>query len=241
MSENSGPTSSASETAAGIGALSAVGGIMGTVSETFKKGGGTEIADYVSKALPGSTKDYITEAKEKMFNRDQLRTPSVFFGIGEEKPFYVELNPSLIVERLKHNMSFFYMNYLLLAAILFALTLLTSPVALISIAILGAAWVAVIKMTQDDSCKLGGIGITQKQASVAMTIGSGLMLFYILNNVFWWALGSSGVLVAIHMFLRDASMHKDEEDKIQMTGDIGSAAGPEDAAFLTTTPGDSVV
>jgi len=240
MSENSSPPSSASGAAASIGAIAAAGGMIGSISDTIKKSGGSEVAGYVSNALPTSTKEYLSEAKEKMFNRDQLRSPGVFFGFGEEKPFYVERTPSLVVERLQHNISFFYMNYLLLAAILFALTLLTSPLALIAMAILAAAWVAVIKMTQNDSCTLGGVGITQKQVSLVMTVGSGLLLFYILKNVFWWALGSTGVLVAVHSFLRDASMHKDEEDKIQMTGDIG-VAGPEDAAFLTPAPEDSVV
>ena len=38
-------------------------------------------------------------------------------------------------------------------------------------------------------------------------------------------------MVAVHAFLRDASMHKDEEDVVQMEGDLDLA---EDAAFLNT-------
>ena len=40
---------------------------------------------------------------------------------------------------------------------------------------------------------------------------------------------TSGFLVGAHAILRDASMHKDEEDKMDMVGDLG-----EDASFLNT-------
>jgi hypothetical protein len=63
-----------------------------------------------------------------------------------------------------------------------------------------------------------------------MTIVSGFVLVNILSHIFWWTLGSSGCIVGVHAFLRDASMHKDEEDRIQMTGDV--ELGGESAAFL---------
>ena len=73
--------------------------------------------------------------------------------------------------------------------------------------------------------------LTQKQASIAMSVVSVFVLLNVLSHVFWWTLGSSGCIIGVHAFLRDASMHKDEEDKIEMTGDVNIDAG-EDASFL---------
>jgi len=66
-----------------------------------------------------------------------------------------------------------------------------------------------------------------------MTAVSGLWLFYLLSHVFWYTVSTSGFLVALHGFFRDASMHQDEGDKVEMSGDLnlGDSLG-EDAAFL---------
>ena len=106
--------------------------------------------------LPQGTQDIFADAKNKIFNRQQLRSPTVFFGIGEEKPFYLERVPSLITERLKHNVKFFYLNYILVTGILFCLTLLISPSAIIGIGLLGFAWMAVIKATAEGSMNVKG-------------------------------------------------------------------------------------
>jgi hypothetical protein len=110
----------------------------------------------VSSKIPQETKDYITNAQKQLFNRDHLRSVSVFFGIGEDRPFYVEKVPSLIMGRLKHNISFFYLNYMLLTAVLFVLTLLISPSAIIGIGLLALAWIYVIKMSQSGALTFYG-------------------------------------------------------------------------------------
>lgn len=185
----------------------------------------------VSASIPQGTKDYISNAKSKIINREQIRPVSVFFGIGEEKPFYMEKNPSLVVSRIKHNISFFYMNYIMMTAFLFVLTLIISPGAIIGIGLLGLAWASVLRATSEGSTQIYGIKISQKQASIAMSVVSVFVLLNVLSHVFWWTLGSSGCIIGVHAFLRDASMHKDEEDKIEMTGDVHIDAG-EDASFL---------
>lgn len=55
------------------------------------------------------------------------------------------------------------------------------------------------------------------------------VLMYLLSNIFWWTLFSSGFLVSIHAFLRDASMHKDMDDVVAMEGDLHLG---EESAFL---------
>jgi len=197
----------------------------------------------VSASIPQGTKDYITSAKSKIINRDHLRPISVFFGIGEEKPFYLEKTPSLVVSRVNHNISFFYMNYILMTAVLFVLTLIISPGAIIGIGLLGIAWASVLKATNDGSVTFYGITITQKQASIVMGVVSGFVLIHVLSHVFWWTLGSSGCIVGVHAFMRDASMHKDMEDIVEMTGDVDVELQEvgEDASFLNPQGSGSVV
>lgn len=56
-----------------------------------------------------------------------------------------------------------------------------------------------------------------------------LALIWLLSHIFWWTLCTSGFLCGVHMLLRDASMHKDEEDKVEMQGDLSIS---EEATFL---------
>lgn len=230
----------ASTVAAGAGALSAITNMVSTAKDSFNKSGGNEVLSSVKASIPKGAQDYLANAKSKFINREHIRPISVFFGIGEESPFYVEKNPSLIVSRVKHNIQFFYMNYIILFSVLFCLTMITSPTTLICLGLLGAAWGSMLRYTGEGSVELYGITVSQKQASITMAVISGLVLFNVLSHVFWWTLFSGGFISGIHAFLRDASMHKDEEDRIEMTGDVAFDAG-EDASFLNPQQSNDVV
>jgi hypothetical protein len=91
-----------------------------------------------------------------LFNREHIRSIAVVFGIGEDRPFYIEKNVSLLVARIRHNLEFFYLNYMLLTAVLFLLTLVISPSAIIGIGLLAFAWVWIIRATQSGSVTFGG-------------------------------------------------------------------------------------
>ncbi len=65
-----------------------------------------------------------------------------------------------------------------------------------------------------------GITITQKQATIAMSGISVLVLIWLLNHIFWMTIGTSGFICGVHCLLRDASMHKDESDRVIMQGDL---------------------
>jgi hypothetical protein len=110
----------------------------------------------VSSSIPQGTKDYIGNASKTLFNREHLRSITIFFGLGEERPFYVEKSPSLLVARLRHNTAFFYLNYMLMFAVLFTLTLLISPTSIIGIGLLGIAWIYVIRASQEGTLKVFG-------------------------------------------------------------------------------------
>jgi hypothetical protein len=80
-------------------------------------------------------------------------------------------------------------------------------------------------------CLRLGLSISQKHATIVMALLSVVVLLYLLSNVFWYTLFSSGFLSGIHVLLRDASMHKDEDDRVQMSGDLDLHES-EDASFL---------
>ena len=106
--------------------------------------------------IPEGTKQYFSSTTGQLFNRQRMRSVGVCFGIGEERPFYVEKAPALLMARMKHNVSFFFLNYMILTGVLFCLTLLVSPSAIIGIALLGALWAYVIRQTQSGSLVLLG-------------------------------------------------------------------------------------
>lgn len=156
-----------------------------------------------------------------MFKREHFRGPTLFFGFGEERAFYIEKIPSLLLDRLKHNMTFFYLNYFVMTAILFCLTLLTSPTAIIGLAILIGIWFWLIRASQEGSIRItDSIIIPQKTAVLLMGGITAFALIYILKGIFWWTLLWSTLLIATHAVLRDASMHKDMDDAVAMEGDF---------------------
>lgn len=119
--------------------------------EKWDASGANEAVGRVSANIPESTKQYVG----KVFKREHLRGPSVYFGFGEERPFYVEKNPSLLVERLRHNVTFFYLNYLLLTGVLFCLSTLLSPTTLVGVAVLAAVWMWMIRASVDGNVVIG--------------------------------------------------------------------------------------
>ncbi|KAL7496749.1 hypothetical protein ACHAWT_004884 [Skeletonema menzelii] len=213
--------------------LTALNSASSNIKNAWDKSGGSQALSSIQSSLPQGTRDYIADAQNKVFNRKNLRSPTVFFGFGEEKPFYLERVPSLVTERVKHNLSFFYLNYALLTTLLFCLTLLISPSAIIGIGLLGFAWMAVIRATSEGSVQVKGITITQKQATIVMSGFSVMVLIWLLAHIFWWTLSTSGFLTGVHCLLRDASMHKDEEDRVEMQGDLSL---DEEASFLNSGP-----
>jgi len=86
-------------------------------------------------------------------------------------------------------------------------------------------------MTQYTFIYCVGVTITQKQASIGMSGLSVIVLIWLLSHIFWMALATSGFLCGVHCLFRDASMHKDEEDKVVMQGDLSL---DEEATFLNT-------
>jgi hypothetical protein len=193
-----------------------------------------------------------------VFKRDHIRSLTVYFGYGEERPFFVEKNPALLMSRLRHNVTFFYLNYMILTGILFCLTIITSPVTVVGVGLLGLLWMWFIRASSTGTLIVGGesvrllaglrvclfkvlsisnllllvvsaIQIPQKPASLGMGIFSAVFLFWLFQSVFWWTMFSGGFLISVHAFLRDSSMHKDLDDAVPMEGDLHLG---EDDSFI---------
>ena len=128
--------------------------------DKWDSSGGNEVVSRVSSSIPQGTKDYISTAGQKLFDRQHMRSLSVFFGIGEERAFYVERSPSLLLARMQHNLSFFYLNYMMVFAILFILTMLTSVKTMVCMALLAGAWLYVVRVSQEGGLTVYGESVT---------------------------------------------------------------------------------
>jgi PRA1 family protein len=106
--------------------------------------------------IPAGTQEYISVTSQQLFSRQKLRSITIVFGIGEERPFYLEKMPTLLIARLKHNFQFFFLNYLVVTGVLFFLTMLTSPRTLIGLGLLAAVWMYVVRQTQSGSMSVYG-------------------------------------------------------------------------------------
>ena len=177
--------------------------------------------------MPTDTRNYLEKQRKQFLNPEKIRSPSVYVGLGEEKPFFIEKSPPLIMTRLKHNFKYFYLNYLIISIILFLLTLLVTPTAVFGIGAIIALWFFTLKATESGSVTVRGVTIPQKPILVVLTVVSFFILSCVLSNIFWWTLFSSFLCGGGHAFFRDATMHIDEEDKVSMVGEID-----EDADFV---------
>jgi hypothetical protein len=78
---------------------------------------------------------------------------------------------------------------------------------------------------------------------MAMSALSVIVLIWLLNHIFWMTLGTSGFLCGVHCLLRDASMHKDESDRVVMQGDLSlddrddDNEASDEAQFLNSSAG----
>eukprot|EP00429_Kryptoperidinium_foliaceum_P039978 CAMPEP_0176169116 /NCGR_PEP_ID=MMETSP0120_2-20121206/86566_1 /TAXON_ID=160619 /ORGANISM="Kryptoperidinium foliaceum, Strain CCMP 1326" /LENGTH=227 /DNA_ID=CAMNT_0017506865 /DNA_START=27 /DNA_END=710 /DNA_ORIENTATION=- len=213
-------------------ALNSFVGVMNSAKEKWDSSGASEAMSKMTANIPQGTQEYLSSTSQQLLNRQKFRGISVVFGVGEERPFYLEKVPTLLVARLKHNFQFFFLNYLVLTGVLFFLTMLTTPSALIGLGLLAGLWMYVVRATSEGSMTVYGVTISQKNATIGLSIFSAIASVWLLQGVFVWALFSSGFLVSIHAVLRDASMHQDGEDQMDMVGEF---SGEQDA-FLGQEP-----
>ena len=164
----------------------------------------------VVESIPQETKDFMRSAKEKILDSDKLRSFSAFFGMGQPKPYSLVCNPAILCGRLKDNILYFYLNYFLMAAVIFAITLfatLITPGTIIMLAVLAVVWFLGMRATSEGPLQLlgGKISLTRKTLSTIMMVISAVVIFFVAKSVFLVTLGSSASVAFIHAFFRDAS------------------------------------
>jgi len=188
-----------------------LGQFMDSATDNFHKSGGSDFVSNISATMTQETRDYISETrKSHIFNYDQLRSLMVFFGMGEERPFYFE--SSLIFQRVPYNLSFFYFNYILMTVILFAFTVMVNPFVLLSIAGLGFVWLRLLVATKDGArIQILFVSLTQKQTTLAMAVISVIVLIWLFKGIFWWTFLSANFLTASHAILRNVPTQNDGE------------------------------
>eukprot|EP00953_Heterococcus_sp_UTEX-ZZ885_P023363 12845-Heterococcus_DN1.PRE.3 len=101
-----------------------------------------------------------------------LRRPAAFFGLGEPKPFSLP-SATDVVPRLKQNLPHYASNYGVFYLILCTITIITSPISLMSLTLSGAGWYFVTKAgadPQQDSIKIGSLAIKKQIAYAGMGI-----------------------------------------------------------------------
>eukprot|EP00553_Chaetoceros_curvisetus_P001774 CAMPEP_0204616494 /NCGR_PEP_ID=MMETSP0717-20131115/3728_1 /ASSEMBLY_ACC=CAM_ASM_000666 /TAXON_ID=230516 /ORGANISM="Chaetoceros curvisetus" /LENGTH=198 /DNA_ID=CAMNT_0051629751 /DNA_START=13 /DNA_END=609 /DNA_ORIENTATION=+ len=167
--------------------------------------------DNVAAHVPQGAKEFLGNAKSKILDSDKLRSFTVFFGIGEgDASFSFPLNPTISCPRIKDNILFFYLNYILIAAVILVFSsfaILISPKTLVVVLGMLITWVVMIRATQDGPIKLGPIEISRKAASMIWLVICGVVAFFLLKSVFFVTVGSASILAILHAWTRDASKH----------------------------------
>lgn len=188
-----------------------------------------ELAETVNKAnqavhsvtdqIPQGTKDYVNNAAKKILDSDKLRSFAVFFGMNEGNDFAswsFPFSPTVACPRIYKNLLFFYLNYLLLAAVILVLStlaLLISPQTLLAVGAILVAWLLLIRSTREGDLTIGAnLKVSRKTASMILLIISGLVAFFMLKSVFFLTLGSTSTLAVFHAWTRNASKHHSVSD-----------------------------
>lgn len=92
----------------------------------------------------------LSDSASRLFSADNLRSIGAMLGTGEDKAFSLLLSPTGLLDRLRHNLSFFYLNYMALTGLLFFLNVFLNSKAWLGMIVLACMWVFMINRIQDE-------------------------------------------------------------------------------------------
>mmetsp|Transcript_20394 Transcript_20394/g.30161 ORF Transcript_20394/g.30161 Transcript_20394/m.30161 type:complete len:212 (+) Transcript_20394:74-709(+) len=174
-----------------------------------------------------TSKTYGTKAygfvKERV-NIPPLRYPVVFFGLGKEKPFSLP-GGSELVTRLKLNLPFYASNYILFYLILCGMSIITSPVSLVTLVLTSAGWYVILKSNpESDSFNIGSFVVKKVILYLAMGVVSIFSGILLIGTLLGWSLWLGCVIALCHSAGRDATelIETAEAEENKFEGDIGS-------------------
>lgn len=201
--------------------------IGSTVKSKWDSSSGPQMLSSMGSRLPAHIQTQTSSLASKYLSVKYLRSPTVYFGVGEEKPFFLLLSFPLLYARLRANLQYFYLNYLLLACVLFCATLMISPSSIISLGLLAFLWFYALQSVSGPTpLVVAGYPVPPKVVVGSLALLTAFLLTYVLASVFTWTLWTTAFCVGAHSGLRDGTMLREEENVVQMEGEL------EDAPFL---------
>lgn len=148
-----------------------------------------------------------------------FRTPREFFGLGEAKAFGAP-PAAEVVARLRFNALFFSTNYLAVYLILVMLSIISSPISLLSLGLLAGGWFFVTRAPANpevNTISFGSVQVARPIAYAVMLGASILCGILLLESMFSWPLWVGAAAAMGHATLREQA---ELAPPPQMTGDI---------------------
>lgn len=215
------------------------------MNEAKEKWDSSNVSKAVNQAVatvPQGTKDFLKSTTGELFDRKNLRGFQACFGLGEDKPFSIEKSLGPLKERVTGNLQFFYLNYMLFGAFLFCLTLVVSPSAIIGIGALVGVWYLFIqRANQNKPISIMGKELTDKQAADGLILITAVVLFFILENIFWYAFGTTLLLTIVHAATRSEFNYKEVPSANDELAKAGKAVGEATSLLNNATKASNVV
>lgn len=129
-----------------------------------------------------------------------------------------------IKARLEANLTYFQINYALLFAVLFSISLLMKPSSLMVIGLLSLVWVAFLRKNDDPHwiVNIAGIELGKSHRWMVLGLITALVLLTVLGQLFFSAAMTCAVLVVIHGVLHPVDSVTADPSETAELGDVAS-------------------
>ncbi|CCI41670.1 unnamed protein product [Albugo candida] len=165
--------------------------------------------------VPKSAIQRVKQNVQELIKLRNVRGISLFFGLGEEKPFNMP-EKSVVMSRLRKNMLFFATNYALVAMAVGSIAIMLNPFFLFVLLCLGGFWFYVLNLpvseSPDNTTVVFGREITPEQRRLGMITVSFLVIIIFGGSVLFTIFGASTALSCAHGLLRDCPVNRDDDE-----------------------------
>lgn len=154
--------------------------------------------------------------------RATLRSPQLYFGLGAASNGGVTAGSDTVVnwsvpavgdmqDRLVNNSRFFASNHALFASVLAIYFIIADWVILFWIGMVIGAWYLLLSFAERLNWlprQIGGVTITMRTATVALSAISAAILIFFVGSVFLWVMGATTLVVVVHSLARNPISYK---------------------------------
>ncbi|OQR96178.1 hypothetical protein ACHHYP_16939 [Achlya hypogyna] len=145
--------------------------------------------------------DQVVASVRKKINVHAIRSLFSFMGIGEEHPFTL-LPKAQVLQRLRRNLEYFLVNYVLIFALIFFCVLIFHPYAMLSCVGTLAVWITVLAQRKQLQAMLGP-SFPMLYIVYALAACTAFILAFSLLPSLLTATSITGVLGIVHALLRN--------------------------------------